>query len=380
MGDQLPSDDLSELDHAGFHDRDDLQVLRDAIDRNKMVSVAFVKKDGTVRHMLVRKSLKSYVGSDVEKTDNQMNVESNHDLKKVVDINSYKRELKRLRNDNPEMNPDEMKTMAAKTCWRSISLKNVLGFMVSGQFIDLRDENDIMGRFGEEVNNSLTRSMVNAMNQEVAQAEPEVENEPLAPENPEEPINESIKKIVITESQLKTIINRMMSEQSVTNTSSAPTPSTSKSNPSQINTTASSKPQSGSQSVSGSEMEKAILQGGNSGFKGVESAVNFCKSKNVPNISKIDDIEQMISSAIGGVENPLNVMGGSPGLQKVGQIIIRNISNTTELCSLLKHYYINGEDFLTAMKGEINTKLDSISAADFILNAINKINNQTKVN
>lgn len=191
--------DLGELDHAGFHDRDDLQVLRDAIDRNKMVSVAFVKKDGTVRHMLVRKSLKSYVGSDAEKTDAQMNVEANNDLKKVVDINAYKRELKKLRNDNPEMNPDEMKTMAAKTCWRSISLKNVLGFMVSGQFIDLRDENDIMGRFGEEVNNSLTRSMVNAMNQEVAQEEPADENEPHAPEpgleNPEEPINESLNKI-----------------------------------------------------------------------------------------------------------------------------------------------------------------------------------------
>ena len=206
MSNQLPSDeetDLDELDHAGFQDRDDLQVLRDAIDRNKMVSVAFVKKDGTVRHMLVRKSLKSYVGSDAEKTDAQMNVEANNDLKKVVDINAYKRELKKLRNDNPEMNPDEMKTMAAKTCWRSISLKNVLGFMVGGQFIDLRDENDIMGRFGEEVNNSLTRSMVNAMNQEVAQEEPADENEPHAPEpglenpeeNPEEPINESLEKI-----------------------------------------------------------------------------------------------------------------------------------------------------------------------------------------
>jgi hypothetical protein len=32
------------------------------------------------------------------------------------------------------------------------------------------------------------------------------------------------------------------------------------------------------------------------------------------------------------------------------------------------------------MKGEINTKLDSRSAADFILNVINKINNPTKVN
>lgn len=191
-------EEVDELNHADFHGRDDLQVLRDAIDKNKMVSVAFVKKDGTVRHMLVRKSLKSYVGSDAEKTDAQMNVEANHDLKKVVDINAYKKELKRLRNENPEMDSDEMKTMAAKTCWRSINLKNVLGFMVSGQFIDLRDENDIMGRFGEDVNNSLTRSMVNAMNQEVAQEEPADENEPQAPEpgqDEENPINESLEKI-----------------------------------------------------------------------------------------------------------------------------------------------------------------------------------------
>ena len=165
-----------------------------------MVSVAFVKKeDGSVRHMLIRKSLKSSVFSDAPKTDAQKNIQSNHDLKRVVDINLYKRELKKLRNDNPEMDPDEMKTMAAKTCWRSISLKNVLGFMVGGRFIDLRDENDIMGRFGEEVNNSLTRSMINAMNQEVAQEEPANENEPHAPEpeleNPEGPINESLKKI-----------------------------------------------------------------------------------------------------------------------------------------------------------------------------------------
>ena len=58
------------------------------------------------------------------------------------------------------MNPDEMKTMAAKSCWRSISLKNVLGFMVSGQFIDLRDENEILNRFGQEVNDRLTKSMI----------------------------------------------------------------------------------------------------------------------------------------------------------------------------------------------------------------------------
>jgi|LakMenEpi03Aug12_release.lakeMendotaPanAssembly.Ray.scaffolds.fasta_scaffold21666_6 hypothetical protein len=177
---QLEEDDL---DYEGFNERDDLQRLRDSIDKNKMVSVAFVKKDGTVRHMLIRKNLSSYVPSDREKTDAQMNVEMNHDLKKVVDVNSYKKELKRLRNENPEMNADEMKAMASKGAWRSINLKNVLGFMVGGQFIDLRDENDIMGRYGEDVYTSLTKSMTDAMNQEVQQNEPENQDNPMINES-----------------------------------------------------------------------------------------------------------------------------------------------------------------------------------------------------
>jgi hypothetical protein len=128
-----------------------------------------------------------------------------------------------------------------------------------------------------------------------------------------------------------------------------------------------------SSTVSGDEMEKVLSQGGN-GFKGIQSAVNFCKSKNVPSNEKVDKLETMIDQAITGVENPLNLMGGSPGLKKVAQIMEKNISNTTELCSLLKHYYINGEDFATAMRGEVNTKLNSTGAADFILLAINSIN------
>jgi hypothetical protein len=183
--------DIEEFGYDDFKERGDLQILRDAIDRNKMVSVAFVKKDGAVRHMLIRKNLSSYVPSEREKTDAQMNVEKNHDLKKVIDINSYKKELKRLRNENPEMDSNEMKSMASKGAWRSISLKNVLGFMVSGQFIDLREENEIMERYGEEVHNSLTKSMVNAMNQEVQQ-EPDIQDvEP----NGDPMVNEQVNRI-----------------------------------------------------------------------------------------------------------------------------------------------------------------------------------------
>ena len=155
---------IDELDYQSYTEGDDLQQLRDAIDRNILVSVAFVKKDGSVRHMAIKKNISSYVGSDREKSEKQMNVEMNNNIKKVVDINAYNKKLKELRNMG--VDDDQAKAEASKVAWRSISLENVLGFMVRGNFVDLRDENDIMNRFGEEVYNSLTKSMKNALAQD----------------------------------------------------------------------------------------------------------------------------------------------------------------------------------------------------------------------
>ena len=155
---------IDELDYQSYTEGDDLQQLRDAIDRNILVSVAFVKKDGSVRHMAIKKNVSSYVGSDREKSEKQMNVEMNNNIKKVVDINAYNKKLKELRNMG--IDDDQAKAEASKVAWRSISLENVLGFMVRGNFVDLRDENDIMNRFGEEVYNSLTKSMKNALAQD----------------------------------------------------------------------------------------------------------------------------------------------------------------------------------------------------------------------
>jgi hypothetical protein len=55
---------------------------------------------------------------------------------------------------------------ASKKCWRKFRLNNVLGFLVGGKFKDLRQENDIRERFGDMVYNSLTKSMVRAMDTE----------------------------------------------------------------------------------------------------------------------------------------------------------------------------------------------------------------------
>jgi len=159
------------LDYEGFSQGNDLQQLRDAIDNNILVSVAFVKKDGTVRHMSIKKSLSSYVGSDREKSEKQMNVEMNNNIKKVVDMNSYIKKLKELRGMGVE--DEQAKMEAAKGAWRSINLENVLGFMARGNFIDLRNDNEIMDRFGEQVYNSLTKSMKNVLAQDQMVNDPE---------------------------------------------------------------------------------------------------------------------------------------------------------------------------------------------------------------
>lgn len=155
--------DVNELDYSSFTSSDELQHLRDAIDKNIVVSVAFVKKDGTVKHMAIKKNLSAYVPSTREKTDRQLNVEQNNDIKKVVDINAYIRKLKELKAAG--MEEAQAKAEAAKGAWRSINLKNVLGFMVKGQFIDLRDENEIQQRFGDEIYNSVTPAMQSALAQ-----------------------------------------------------------------------------------------------------------------------------------------------------------------------------------------------------------------------
>lgn len=150
--------DENPMDYSSFTQGEGLKELRDAMDSNKLVSVAYVLKDGkTVRHMTLKRNIGSYVGSTKEKTDAQRNVEFNNNIKKVVDINSYIRNLKELKNAGEEIG--EAKRKAAAKSWRTINLGTVLGFMAKGKFIDLRDENEIMDRFGVDIYNTLTKRM-----------------------------------------------------------------------------------------------------------------------------------------------------------------------------------------------------------------------------
>lgn len=122
--------------------------------RNITTSVAFVKKDGTVRHIAFRRSIKAYEASTAEKTDAQINVLKNNNLMNVVDTNAYIRALKEFEGDS---------AAASKKAFRNFKLENVLAFMASGQVFDMREENNILERFGEDVYGQLTKSMVSAL-------------------------------------------------------------------------------------------------------------------------------------------------------------------------------------------------------------------------
>ena len=155
-----------DLDFESFREDESLEGLRKAIDANRLVTVLFVKKDGTIKQMLIKKFLSSYVRSENPKSELQQDVFKNNNLKAVIDMGAYRKELRDMRAANPGMDDNEIKKSAGEKAWRRISLPNVLGFLVGGKFIDLRDENEILQRFGQQVYDSLTPSMVAAVERE----------------------------------------------------------------------------------------------------------------------------------------------------------------------------------------------------------------------
>jgi hypothetical protein len=173
--------EVNELEREEFRHGENFQALRDALKKNIIIGVAFVKKDGTVSHKSIKRTLGSYIPSTAEKTDRQQNVNENNNTKRVIDVNAY---IKALRANGGN------KEQAASAAWRTFYFQNVLGFIAGSNFIDLREENEIMARFGEQVYNSLTRSMVAAMAQQHNQDNAELEH--INQENPEEPIDENM--------------------------------------------------------------------------------------------------------------------------------------------------------------------------------------------
>ena len=173
--------------------------IKDYFRRNITMSVAFVKKDGSVRHMAFRRNLKSYEKSDKEKSDRQANVLSNNNLMNVYDTNSFIR-LKRETGDAAQ---------AAKGSFRNFKLDNVLAFLVGGQLFDMRDQNKIEERFGEEIYAALTPSMISALKSDEAKG---LEDVPPY-EGPEDPMDNQVTEVMIQEGELGKAIARILKEE-----------------------------------------------------------------------------------------------------------------------------------------------------------------------
>jgi hypothetical protein len=162
------------------------QKVKDNFFRNVTISVAFVKKDGTVRHMAFRRNLKSYVRSDAPKTDAQINVLKNNNLLNVYDTNVFIQKKRELGSDD----------LAAKQSYRNISLGNVLAFLTGGELFDMRERNQIKERFGEDIYRSLTKGMEAAMRSDEQTSEAGMQqNESLLPEGEKQKIKETILRI-----------------------------------------------------------------------------------------------------------------------------------------------------------------------------------------
>jgi hypothetical protein len=175
------------------------EKVKDYFRRNITMSVAFVKKDGSVRHMAFRRNLKSYEKSDKEKSEKQSNVLINNNLMNVYDTNSFIR-LKRETGDAAQ---------AAKGSFRNFKLDNVLAFLVGGQLFDMRDQNQIKERFGEEVYASLTPSMISSLKSDEAKG-----SEEIPPyEGPENPMDNQVTEVMIQEGELGMAITRILKEE-----------------------------------------------------------------------------------------------------------------------------------------------------------------------
>jgi hypothetical protein len=132
--------------------------VKQRYENNGRIGVAFVKKDGSVRHMSFSKTLKAYQPSTAAKTDAQANYRQNNNLWSGYDVNAYIKAKRETGDD----------AAAAKQSFRNFKLENVLAFSAGGRVFDMRDENNIVERFGEDVSNALTKTMIQALERDSA--------------------------------------------------------------------------------------------------------------------------------------------------------------------------------------------------------------------
>ncbi len=164
--------------------------IKQSYDGGKILSVVFVKSDGTVRPMAFSKFTKKYKPSENPKSDAQANVLINNNLMVGYDRNVYNKLKKELGYDKslPLEQQEQIEQEAAKKSYRRFKLDQVLGFLAGGKFYDLRAENNIP----PEIAGQLTDRMKQKAAAELNQAESS------EPTTDEPQLNENISDLVVT--------------------------------------------------------------------------------------------------------------------------------------------------------------------------------------
>jgi hypothetical protein len=166
--------------------------------KNITSSVAFVKKDGSVRTMAFRKRLLSYseLRSTDPKSEKETNILPNNNMFRGYDVNLYNKAL-------VEYNGDSVK--ASAKAYRQFFLDNVLAIMSGGKVYDFREKNKVMERFGPDVYNTLSSSMINALKNDIQSAQSE------SGETLQENFKNMKKKINLN--QFKNLVKRIIKEE-----------------------------------------------------------------------------------------------------------------------------------------------------------------------
>ena len=109
-------------------------------------------------------------------------------------------------------------------------------------------------------------------------------------------------------------------------------------------------------------------------LKTLKPICDFCKSSGVYKQSNTDSLISMVSDAVSGLDNPLNIMGGG-SISEVAKIIRTKSKSADETCALIKYYDVDGEDFYEAIYDDSITKINTAQPANNLIEAIKHTSN-----
>ena len=108
------------------------------------------------------------------------------------------------------------------------------------------------------------------------------------------------------------------------------------------------------------ELRKVLNQIKKDDLSSVKTVTNFCKSSSVTKQPNTNSVSVLVNAELSGLDNPINLGSTGGSVCIVSNVILKYIVGSAQLCSLLKYYSVDGEDFYTAVEGDANGKMDTV--------------------